>query len=86
MKLREIAEKIPPEYRKEILELNLIRSARANAADEAMHYLSTIWKNYLDPQVDTMCNVCCERLLKNFREIEKELIEIEKEEKLLGSV
>jgi hypothetical protein len=49
MTYRQIANQIPSNYRKEILETNLISSAIASASDPAMQYLGTIWKNYVNP-------------------------------------
>lgn len=84
--IRQIAELIPAEYRKEILELNMIENAVANDTNQSMHYLVVIWKNYVEPNFEPDCNLCRGRVLKNFRGLKSELIELEKEHNLLKSL
>lgn len=84
MSLRRIADLIPEEYRKEILELNMIDQAVANATDPTMYYLGTIWKNYVEPGFTGDCNLCYGRLLDNYKQLKKVFIEMEKEKKLLN--
>jgi hypothetical protein len=86
MTYRQIANQIPSNYRKEILETNLISSAIASASDPAMQYLGTIWKNYVNPMEKLDCGMCLERVLNNYRQLQPVMIEMEKERKLLGSV
>ncbi|MVT11372.1 hypothetical protein [Chitinophaga tropicalis] len=88
MTVREIAGRIPAEYRKEILETNMISQATANSADVSMHYLLTIWKNYVEPNeiVDMGCGLCKERILKNYRELQPILVELEKQSNLLNAL
>lgn len=88
MTLREIAGTIPAEYRREILETNMISQATANRADTSMHYLFTIWKNYVEPEehLDEGCGLCMERILKNYRGLQDILVSLEKEAKLLDEI
>lgn len=84
-RLKEIAALIPAEYRKEILELNMIDQAQAVGSDATMQYLGVIWKNYVEPDFSPDCNLCYGRVLENFRNLKKILIELEKQDKLLNS-
>lgn len=88
MTVREIAGRIPAEYRKEILETNMISQATASQADPSMHYLLTIWENYVEPDeiIDMGCGLCKERILKNYRELQDVLVEIEKQSNLLNAL
>lgn len=84
--LAQIAKLIPGEYRKELLELNIIDSAIAIEGNQSMHYLAVIWKNYIEHDFETDCNLCRARVLTNMKAIRKELIELEKQHNLLKSV
>lgn len=83
--LRKIAELIPAEYRREILELNIIASAVARAGDQSMFYLITIWKNYVEEDFEPDCNLCMSRVLTNFKNLKDTLVAMEKESQLLKS-
>lgn len=85
-RLAEIAAKIPAEYRKEMLELNLIDDAVATEASEAMHYLVVMWQNYVEKDFEPSCPLCLSRVLKNMKAMKKHLIELEKQSNLLKSV
>lgn len=85
MTVRELAEKIPAEYREEILEVDMISKAVAITTDANMHYLATIWTNYIAPE-DLTCNLCMERILRNYRELLLDLIELEKQHRLLRDI
>lgn len=86
MSLVTIANLIPAEYRKEILELNIIEKAVAIAGDPNMDYLSTIWKDYIEPDFEPDCPLCFTRVLKNFKNLKPTLIELEKNSKLLDFI
>lgn len=86
MNIQQLAAKIPAEYRKEILELNLIDGAKPNASDKSMNYLVQIWKAYVDPYFDTGCPMCYSKLLKNFQTIKGELVKAEKNDKMLDII
>ncbi len=83
MSAREIADRIPQEYRREILELNMIDRAVAQVSDETMFYLGVIWKNYIEPEFSPDCNLCYTRVLDNFRQMKSILVELENEYQLL---
>lgn len=83
MNQREIAASIPGEYRREILQMNLIDKAQAVAADPSMHYLATIWKNYIDPTFTPDCPLCYGRVLNHFKALKLDFIELEKQANLL---
>jgi hypothetical protein len=85
MTLRQIAELIPAEYRREILETNMISKAIAIASDASMHYLGTIWKNYVAEE-DLTCGACLTRVLENYRQLQQVFIDMEKESKLLAGL
>jgi hypothetical protein len=83
MSAERIAALIPPEYRKEILELNMIDTAIPQATDTTMHYLAVIWKQYVEPGFSADCNMCYAKLLKNLKVIKPLLIKLEMDSKLL---
>lgn len=85
MSIRAIAQLIPQEYRKEILELNVINSAQAIAGNESMQYLEVIWKNYVEKDFEPDCNLCHTRVLKNFHAMKNDLIKLEREYQLMNS-
>lgn len=78
-----LAKLIPPEYRKEILELRMIDTAQALIGDTTMHYLSIVWKEYIEPTFSADCNLCLARVLRNMKKMKPVLIELEKNSKLL---
>jgi hypothetical protein len=86
MNLRQIAEQIPAEYRREILLTNMIGKAQANGADPMMTYLATIWKNYFEPDLQLTCSQCYVRVLQNWKGIEWELVKLEREARLLNTI
>ncbi len=86
MTLRQLAEKIPAEYRREILLLNMISKAQPNAGDKLMNYLVTIWKNYIDSERPATCALCFVGILNDYKTIQAELIKLEKERQLLNSI
>lgn len=86
MSLQSIAERIPEEYRKEILELSIIEKAQATSSSESMHYLSVIWKNYVEPDFKPDCNLCLARVLDNFKALKPTFIQMEKDNNLLNEL
>lgn len=81
--MRLIAELIPAAERAELLELNVIANAKGIADDQNMHHLMVIWRTYIETDIGN-CPLCVNRVLKNFRELQSTLIQLEKESKLLG--
>lgn len=86
MSAKLIAARIPANYRKEILELEIIQNAAPIATDGGMQYLATIWQTYIAPQETINCPLCYERVLKNFKELLPILADMEKEAKLLEGI
>lgn len=86
MTQRQVATMIPAEYRKEILLTNMISQAIAVASDPSMFYLATIWKNYISPDEELSCGQCLSRILGNYRSIQPDLVELEKEANLLNQL
>lgn len=86
MNLKRVAALIPPEYRKEILDLEMIDKAIPNSSDTTMHYLSIIWKDYIEPDFDPSCNLCYSRVINNMKKIKHELEELEKQSRLLNQL
>jgi hypothetical protein len=88
MSLQAIAERIPAEYRTEILETNMVSKAQAIQGNPSMHYLFTIWKNYVEPTVDLdmECAQCLTRILNNYSQLMPAFIELEKQQRLLKAV
>lgn len=83
MTLHAIAALIPDEYRKEILEMNMIDTAIAVGTDATMHYLGVIWKNYVEADFTPDCNMCLARVLNNMKQLKPVLVQMEKDSKLL---
>lgn len=86
MTAKQIAGLIPAEYRREMLETNAISSAMASGGDPTMQYLAVIWKKYIDPNEKLDCSLCLERILRNLRELQPLLVELERESRLLDEV
>lgn len=86
MTIKQIAELIPAEYRKEILLTNMIGRAIPVYSDSSMFYLGTIWKNYVSPDESLECGLCLERILTNYRQLEPLFIELEKQNNLLDAL
>lgn len=84
--LRKLAELIPSEYRKEIIEMEMLKVAKAQTTDPTMQYLNVIWKNYVEPTYEPDCNFCCDRVLKNLKAMLPEMAALEKEANLLKAV
>lgn len=85
-RLQQIANLIPEEYRKEILEMNIIEQAQAVATNPSMQYLGVIWKNYVELDFDPSCNLCYTRVLDNFRGLKKTFLAMEQGDDLLNEV
>ena len=83
MTQEQLAKMIPAEYRKEILMTNMIAKAQAFAGDHSMFYLFTIWKNYIEPDLDAGCGKCFERILSNFKTLQPLFIKLEQSNNLL---
>lgn len=81
-----LSEKIPEEYRKEMVELQIIEQSQPVAGNESMDYLGKIWKAYIDPYWDPTCNMCYERVLNNFRKMLPVLQEMHKGDELLDKL
>lgn len=86
MSLRKLAQLIPAEYRKEILDLNMIDTAIPNNTDTSMHYLGVIWKEYIEPDFTPDCNLCYSRVLDNMKKLKPILVELEQQHRLLNQV
>lgn len=85
-RLQQIADLIPSEYRKEILEMNIVEEAQAVATNPSMQYLGVIWKNYVERDFDPQCGLCYTRVLDNFRALKKTFIAMEQGSDLLNDV
>lgn len=86
MTLQQIAHLIPKEYRKEILDTNMIVKAQGMAGNRDMDYLFTIWKSYVEPEITPDCNLCFQRVLTNYKQLLPVLIDIEKSARTLNSL
>lgn len=86
--LRDIALLIPAEYRKQILEENVIYKAVPASNDRHMSILFTIWTHYIDPgtPVKMDCPYCLADIIKNFQGLQEAFIEIAKDEAFLESL
>jgi len=82
----DIANLIPQSYRKEILDLKMIDTAQAVHSDESMHYLFTVWENYVEPGLAMDCGLCISRVLNNFKQLKPVFIELERKKQLLDAI
>jgi hypothetical protein len=83
MSAERIAKLIPAEYRKEILELNMIDTAQALSTNTTMHYLAVVWANYIEKDFKADCNLCLARVLRNMQKMKPILVQLEKDSKLM---
>ena len=86
MTYKQLAALIPSEYRKEILQLNMVQSAVGVPYNPTMQYLITIWTAYIEPDFTPDCNICCGRALDGFKAMLPAMIQMEKEDNLLNQV
>jgi hypothetical protein len=87
MSLQSIAQRIPSEYRQEILETGMIQKAQATPDNPSMFYLFTIWKNYVETDnMDIECRACLERILKNYKELSDVFVQLERAALILKQV
>ena len=86
MKVEKMAALIPAEYRKEILDLEMIDKAIPNSTDNTMYYLATIFKNYIEEDFDPACPLCYSRVIKFFQRIKPALEELEQQSRLLNCI
>lgn len=86
MKISEIAAAIPAEYRKEILETNMIADSIAQRGNPQIEYLANVWKVYVEAAFNPTCNRCLETLKRNFVIMQPILIKLEQESKLLNDL
>lgn len=87
MNYRQLANQLPANVRKTILEENLISKAR-QAGDGMTEKLFIYWRNYMEPgrELDLSCSTCVSGVLENWRRLQSSLIELEKDSKLLNSL
>lgn len=87
MTIKSIALLIPAAARKQILSKQLIHVAMVHQNDPNTRYLMEIWHNFIEPGKEmSNCNLCIDRILTNFRQMEETLIKIEEESNLLDSI
>lgn len=82
MDYRQIAKLIPAKFRKEILQTNAISKAVAVRSNPSMQYLGIIYNDYISEE-DLTCSRCLARVLHYFKEIEPDMVQLQKEETLL---
>lgn len=83
---RRLAALILPEYRKEILELEMIGRAQAVTSDPVMDQLINVWQKFVEHDFRADCDQCCSRVLKEFKKMYPFLVELEQESRLLNAV
>lgn len=86
MKIEQMASLIPAEYRKEILDLNMIDTAVPNNTDNTMFYLCVVFKDYIETDFDPACPRCYSRVINFFKRIKPALEELEKQSRLLNEI
>lgn len=85
MALGDVAKLIPAAERRVILEHDFIGKSRAHYQDYAMRYLLMIWKEYVEPGLDSGCGSCINRVRHNFLELEKTFLDLQKQDNLLDT-
>jgi len=84
--MRELAILIPDEERTFILENNYITKAVGIQGNPEMDYLAKLWKYFIEPDLELTCNACYDRVLKNFKQLQSVLIDLERENNTLKSL
>jgi hypothetical protein len=87
MTMKQLAENIPHEYREKIL-LEWIPVATATMADKAFQLLWEAYFIYIDPDgvKKDNCPICLNNILKNWKSMQKYLVEAEQEYNALESI
>lgn len=84
------AKKIPAAVRREriLTTADPIQVAVAVPGNPAMQMLFEIWFTFIEPNGEKKynCPVCLQNVLNNFREMKGELIQLEKESKMLEAL
>lgn len=88
---KKIAAQIPAKFRKQILEDNVIYKAVPVSGDVHMKILGIVFENYVYPQGekidwDNPCQLCLRNIHTQFKALEKFLVALEKESKLIDSI
>lgn len=89
MNLRDLAKKIPDGVRGQriLTSADPIHNATPAAHDQSMMLLAEIWYTWVDPSaIKAYCPICLDNLLKNFRAIYDDLIDLEKEYNTLNAI
>ena len=90
MGYRNIARLIPDNVRSTriICSADPIHHAHPVQANEHMSLLFAVWHEFIEPNKSPTfnCPVCLNNILQNFREMKGELIDLEREYKLLNSL
>lgn len=86
-----VAKQIPAEFRRQLLNDNIIYKAVADTGDGHMAILIIIYRTYIftdEPPIDinNPCLKCLAKILKIFQTIQPELVILEKESKLLAEL
>lgn len=82
--MRQLVEKIPIHVRRDILLENNITEATPYSSNYHMKILINVWRQYIESTVDLSCQLCYNRVLKNWQEMLPIMIELEKEYQLLN--
>ena len=81
--IQQIVALFPIKHVKQIIDENLIAKAVASGTSSEMQQLMIMWKNYVEPDLNTVCGTCFERILKNYKELQSFFIDKLKQESLL---
>lgn len=87
MDYKELAKRLPADYRKEILSMNLINKAQPNEGNPAMNYLFQAYSIYIDPaaQLNITCGSCLSDILNKWKVLSPVLLSLERESNLIKS-
>lgn len=75
---------IPVSDRKTILEGDYISKAIPGSME--MDFLMQVWKKNIEPDLQVTCNLCYDRVLKNWKSILPALIVLEKNYRILNEL
>jgi hypothetical protein len=78
-----VANLFPLELVESILRENLIFNAQAQAGSTDMAKLMVYWKNYVEADLKSDCNMCFQRVLNNFKNLQPYFINMVKTGDLL---
>lgn len=70
-----VVDNIPIDIMERMLNENMIANAVPIASSVEMGNLMVIWRGYVEPELQVNCNLCYNRILNNFRQLQDNMVE-----------